>query len=290
MKLSYGLATAGLLFAVSVTTAQAQTATVEAGTSIYATLTENIHSSFNYQGETIEMRAAEPLVVDGRVVVAEGALIEAQIGGVQGSGMVGKSGTVSFHPVRITAVDGQWLPLDPTDFGDQGEGPGAGAIFAIGLFAKGRPGFVPRGTQYRITFRRDTEVATDISAPATPLAQGEVTLTGSFEEIDEIKTKKTKPGDDIELELDIPASVASLIDTGADVEIVSFDGHVPMSPVQSTSVDFDTRNNTLEVTFDWWSVLRQVPPGNTAVVVQTRLSDGRLAQANSMITTEWEVD
>jgi hypothetical protein len=34
----------------------------------------------------------------------------------------------------------------------------AGMIVAIGLFAKGTPGFVPRGTIYQVTTRRDKEV------------------------------------------------------------------------------------------------------------------------------------
>lgn len=290
MRTLYGQLSIGLLCVLSVA-AEAETTTLEAGTTIYARLMENVHSSFNTQGETVEMRAAEAIMIDGMVVIEEGALIEAAIGSVHGTGMVGKSGNVSFHPVRIAAADGQWVPLDPTDFGAQGEGPGAGAIFAVGIFAKGRPGFVPRGTQYTVTVRRDTEVAVDAGSPATELPHGEVLLSGSFDAIPVIKSKRTKPGRAIGLELDVPSDLASAVMPGENgVEIVSFDDYVPERSVRSTGVELDESDNTLSATFDWWSVVRNVPAGDSEVVVQMRLADGRLAQANLVITTDWDID
>jgi hypothetical protein len=271
--------------------ARAQTVTVQAGTSISVELMENVHSSFNTQGEVIHLQVTDPVVVDGVTVVPEGARVEAEVGNVEGTGMVGKAGGISFHPVRIAAADGQWLSLDPTNFGDEGEGAGAGMIFAIGLFAKGKPGFVPRGTNYRVTIRRDTEVSADVLAAERELSTGEVTLTGTVEPVATIRTKKSKPGRPISLELNVPSDLGSLVPTGATaVTIASFNDFVPERPVRSSMVEFDQRDNVLTATFDWWHVIRYAQPGRNSLITQVELSDGRIAQADLTMTTDWQID
>lgn len=269
----------------------AQTVTVPAGTSVPVELMENVHSSFNTQGEVIHLQVADPVIIGGVTVIPEGARVEAEISSVEGAGMVGKAGGVNFQPVRIAAADGQWIPLDPANFGDEGEGAGAGMIFAIGLFAKGKPGFVPRGTNYRVTIRRDTEVATDMFAEVREQLAGELTLSGSVDVIPRIRTKKSKPGRPISLELNVPADLASLVTTGAtDVAIVSFNDYAPERPVQSSMVELNSRDGVLTATFDWWSVIRYAQPGRNSIVTQLELSDGRLAQADLQMQTEWQID
>jgi len=252
---------------------------------------ENIHSSFNTRGEIVYMQVVDEVRVDGMTVIPKGARIEAEVGSVEGTGMMGRAGGVDFHPIRILAADGQWLALDPTNFGDAGDGAGLGAILFIGVFAKGRPGFVPRGTNYRVTIRRDTEVETDIIASARESAVADVTLSGSVQKVSTIKTKKSKPGRDIKMVLNIPPEIAPALTTEAtNVEVVSFNTYVPERPARSRTVTFDSRHGTLEVTFDWWSVIKYAQPGSNALVVQFELSDGRVAQADLNMSTTWKID
>ncbi len=270
---------------------QAQPVTMKAGSIVSVEVMENIHSSFNTQGEIVYMQVVDEVRVDGMTVLPKGARVEAEVGGVEGTGMMGKSGGINFHPIRILASDGQWLPLDPTNFGDAGEGAGIGAIVFIGVFAKGRPGFVPRGTNYRVTIRRDTEVETDIIASAREAAVADVTLSGSVQKVSTIKTKKSKPGKDIEMTLNIPAEIVPALQTGAtNVEVVSFNGYVPEQPTRSRKATLNSKRGTLEVTFDWWSIIRYAQPGSNALVVQFELSDGRLAQADLNMSTTWKID
>jgi hypothetical protein len=273
------------------TSGQAQQVTMEAGTVVPVQIMENIHSSFNTQGEVVYMQVAEEVRIDGMIVIPKGARVEAEVGNVQGTGMLGKSGGVNFFPTRILAADGQWLALDPTNFGDQGDGAGVGAVIFIGIFAKGRPGFVPLGTRYRVTIRRDTEVETDILASAREAAVADVTMSGSVEKISTIKTKKSKPGRDIKMVLNIPPEIAPELTTGAtNIEVVSFNTYVPEQPVQSRSVNFDSQKSTLEATFDWWSIIRYAQPGSNALVMLFELSDGRVAQADLNMSTTWKID
>lgn len=274
-----------------VTPLQAQPVTLEAGTIVSVEIMENIHSSFNTQGEIVYMEVVDEVRVDGMTILPKGARVEAEVGSVEGTGMMGKAGGITFHPIRILAADGQWLPLDPTNFGDAGDGAGVGAIIFIGVFAKGRPGFVSRGTNYRVTIRRDTEVETDIIASAREVAVADVTLSGSVQKVSTIKTKRSKPGRNIKIVLNIPPEIAPALTTGAtNIEVVSFNTYVPEQPARSLTVAFDSRHGTLEVTFDWWSIIRYAQPGSNALVVQFELSDGRVAQADLNMSTTWKID
>ena len=270
---------------------QAQPLIVEAGTVVPVEIMENIHSSFNTQGEIVFMQVSEEVSIDGMTVLPKGARVEAEVGGVQGTGMMGKSGGVNFFPKRILAADGQWLALDPTNFGDSGDGASVGAILLVGVFAKGRPGFVQRGTGYRVTIRRDTEVEPGNIATARETAVADVTLSGSVNKISTIKTKRSKPGKDIEIVLNIPAEVLPELSSGAtNVEIVSFNSYVPEKPARSRTTTLISKNSALEATFDWWSIIRYAHPGNNDIVVQFELADGRIAQADISMATTWKID
>jgi hypothetical protein len=213
------------------------------------------------------------------------------VGNIEGTGMVGKSGSIYFHPVRVAAADGQWIALDPTNFGDQGEGAGTGMIVAIGMFAKGKPGFVPRGTNYRVTIRRDTEVTLDVLRPAREVAVADVMLSGRVQPLRTVNMTRSRPGRDIEIELDFPSELAPLVPTGAmDVEVVSFIDYVPEEPAQSIALEINSRRNVLVASFDWWSIIKYAQPGSTALTVQFELSDGRLAQADLTMQSSWKMN
>jgi hypothetical protein len=289
MKAQIFLGAFGAVLTMAALPGKAETVTLLAGTIVSVELTENVQSAFNTQGEIIYLRVAEELSVDGKTVIPKGALVEAVVDSTAGTGMVGKSGRIYFHPVRILAADGEWLELDPTNFGDEGEGAGAGMIVALGLFAKGTPGFVSRGTIYHVTTRRDKEVELVVLRPAREVAAADVTFSGRVKPLQKVNLKRAKPGRDIELEFDCPPEMESLVPTGAtDIEVVSFIDYVPETPVQSEAVEIDSRNHLLRASFDWWSIIKYSQPGSTALTVQFELSDGRLAQADLTMESIWK--
>jgi hypothetical protein len=291
MKAPVLLGTLGVALAITALPSTAETVTITAGTTVSVELAQNVHSSFNTQGEIVYLRVVDELSVDGQTVIPQGALVEAEVGSAEGTGMIGKSGSIAFRPLRIAAADGQWLPLDPTNFGDAGEGAGVGMILAIGVFARGKPGFVARGTNYRVTIRRDTEVETDLLRPAREVAPADVMFTGSVKSLRTVNMTRNKSGGDIEIELSLPSETMSLVPTGAtDIEIISLIDYVPETPVQSIAVEIDSRRNLLAASFDWWDIIKYAQPGSTALTVQFELSDGRLARADLTMQSSWKTD
>jgi hypothetical protein len=107
--------------------------------------------------------------------------------------------------------------------------------------------------------------------------------------INKVHVERTKPGHDIELELDCAPEMESLVPTEATgIKIVSFVDYVPEKPVQSKSVKINSRKHLLRASFDWWSIIKYSQPGSTALIVQFELSDGRLAQADVSMQSKWK--
>lgn len=264
--------------------------TVLAGTTMQAKLFENANSSFNSLGETVLLIVTEDVSVNGRVVIAKGAQIKAQVNNLAQRGMMGKGGDLTFSPVSVQAVDGQWLQLDKDQMGAAGAGAHGGMIFAVGLFAKGRAAFVQRGTTYEVSVRRDTPVDTSKSVPLPALRAADAQATASVGELPRINFSTGKAGDDIVFRIQFPPELSALAGSAADsVRIVRMHDVLP-EPVKSIQVNRDTKDkNVLHATFAWWGVIKYAEPGATPVVLQCQLSDGRVAQADLVMTTEWKL-
>jgi hypothetical protein len=267
------------------------TVNVLGGTTFAAVLIENVNSSFNTIGETILLNSTDEVVVNGRVAIAKGALIKAQVSSVGQRGMVGKGGALSFSPVNVQSVDGQWLSLDKDQLGAAGDSASGGMIFAVGLFAKGKAAFVPRGTTYQLSIRRDAQVDTSQPTPPQTLPSADLQVTATVGELPRVNFSTGKRGDDIVFRLNFSPDVASLVGSAPDsVQIIRMHDAL-LEPVSSILVTRDAKDkNVLNATFGWWSVIKHAQPGETPIVLQCRLSDGRVAQADFVMTTEWKLD
>lgn len=266
------------------------TVTVLSGTTMGATLIENVNSSFNTIGETVLLNTTDEVVVGGRVAIAKGALIKAQVSSVGQRGMVGKGGDLSFSPVSVQAVDGQWLSLDKDQLGATGAGASGGMIFAVGMFAKGKAAFVQRGTTYQVSVRRDAPVDTSQLMPPKALRSADLQVTATVAELPRVNFSTGKIGDDIMFHVRFSPEAAALAGSSPDsVQIVRMHDVLP-EPVKSIQVARDAKDrNVLNATFAWWSVIKYAEPGATPVVLQCQLSDGRVAQAELVMTTEWKL-
>jgi len=265
--------------------------TVTAGTSVGAVLMENVNSGFNSVGENVLLNTTEDLAVNGRVAIAKGAQIKAQIGSLGQRGMMGKGGDLSFTPVSVQAVDGQWVPLDKDQMGARGAGASVGAIIGIGLFASGKAAFVLRGTTYDVSIRRDTAIDTSKETPGPTLQAADIDASSAIAELKRINFAAGKVGEDIVFTISLPPDIAALAGNSPDsVQIVKMAEEVLREPISAINVTRGVKaKNLLIATFGWWSVIRHAQQGVTSVVLHSKLSDGRVARAQQEMSTEWKL-
>lgn len=265
--------------------------TLIAGTAVHVVLFEHVNSGLSTLGETVDMKVAGDVRVGNQVLIAKGARVKAQVGNVGRRGMMGKGGDISFSPVSVQAVDGQWVPLDKDQLGAHGAGASVGAIVGIGMWAKGRAAFVLRGQPFEVTVRRDTVINTTQVLPQPTLRRPDVQIAATVEQVDRINFAKGKAGEDIVFDIELVPEMASLVprDSGA-VQIVKVHEDVLYEPVKAMNVRRDPqKSNMLKAVFGWWSVIKYAQPGTTPIVLQCMLSDGRVAQAQVTLTSEWKL-
>jgi len=268
------------------------TVTLVGGTTVPIELTENINTKYNTTGALVYLRVTEDIKVGNKVAIPKGALVKAKIGGIAKRGMMGKAGGLTFHPVAVAALDGQWISLDREDFGAGGGGASIGGIVGMGLFAKGAAGYVLRGTEYEVTVRRDAVIDTGKRKPLASLRKADFQTSAKFQAVKKkIKFARGKPGMDFVLDVTLTQDITSLVQQKPSaIEIVEILDHVLRKPIKPINVVLDPKkNNFISATFDWWSLVKYAQPGKTPMTVQLKLSDGRLAQAEATLETEWKL-
>lgn len=265
--------------------------TVTAGTTVGAVLMENVNSGLNSVGENVLLHTTEDVAVNGRVAIAKGAQIKAQIGGLGQRGMMGKGGDLSFTPISVQAVDGQWVPLDKDQMGARGAGASVGAILGIGLFASGKSAFVLRGTAYDVSIRRDTAIDTSKETPRPTMQAADFDASSTVAEMKRINFAAGKIGEDIIFMIRLSPEIAAMAENGPDsVQIVKIADEVLTEPIRAIKVTRDVKDkNLLIANFGWWSVIRHAQQGATPVVLHSRLSDGRVVRVQQDLSTEWKL-
>lgn len=139
------------------TFAQAQKVKLEEGSQIRLRLMESLNSATAQVGQTVAFEVLDPVVVEGTVVVAEGASAWATIIEAATKKSFGRAGKLSFRLDYVKAVDGNKIPLRASSV-NKGEGRGAtstaiitaSALFflpaaPIGMMIKGKNVDIPRG-------------------------------------------------------------------------------------------------------------------------------------------------
>lgn len=102
--------------AILITTVQADAAivTIIPGTPLKVHVVGSLSSASASVGQTFGIVVAEPMTVQGLVVVSPGATGQGHVVAVTPAGKNGKGGSLSVALDWITAVDGQQLPLAAT--------------------------------------------------------------------------------------------------------------------------------------------------------------------------------
>lgn len=149
-----------------------------------------------------------------------------------------------------------------------------------------------RGRAYEVTIRRDAVIDTGKSKPLASLRKADFQTTAKFQAVKKkIKFARGKPGNDFVLDVTLTQDITSLVQQDASaIEIVKILDHVLKKPIKPINVVLDSRkNNFISATFAWWSIVKYSQPGQTPMTVQCKLSDGRLAQAEATLETEWKL-
>ena len=270
--------------------AHSEVVTLPAGTEVSVELVENINGGLNNLGETIKLRVRDDVKIDNKTVIPKGALVKARITEIMKRGAMGKGGSVSFLPLKVVAVDRQEVVLARQTLTSQGSSATSGRTFAFGMLARGRPGFVLRGTKYELDTKRDTKINVSKPHSLPAVKKAAIQLNGKFQNTKRVKFSQGKIGDTIVLVLSNSPELANAFTTEPDniklVKIIDYTLHKPVTPIKVVK-DADTK--TIRVTFKSWDVIRYAQPGKTPITVQVKLSNGQLAQANVVLETDWKL-
>ena len=152
----------------------AQTIAVPQGTTVLAEFQHDVRSKKKETatGDFIRTRVAQDVVVDGKVVIAEGAELMLRVEYAKKAKIFGRKGHLHFEPISVWAVDGESTPLDGF-YIRQGTGRKVvTATLAIAVawpfaFLKGKQARVPKGTIVETRTRRTVEVTPRIRIPGS---------------------------------------------------------------------------------------------------------------------------
>lgn len=270
--------------------ANAEMVTLLAGTEVETDLVENINGGLNKQGDTIKLRVIQDVKVNNKIVIAKDALVTAKISSVSRKGSMGRGGGLNFYPQRIMTVDSQAIPLDKQTFTSQGGGASLGRAWFFGPMARGREGYVLRGTKYQVTIRRDTKIDVSKTYITPKLKNAALSLDGSFKKTRKVKFSLGKTGDDLILQVTLtPELNDSIPDSLESIKIVKVLDYILHEPVSPIKIEKNKKNGSVNITFSAWSIIRYAQPGETPIIIQLKLSDGKIAQVDTTLITVWKL-
>ena len=157
--------TAALFTAVLAGGAFAQALTVTEGTVVRVRLLEKLDTGSNVTvGSQIAFEVADPVMIDGKVVVRPGARATGTITEATKGKWGGRKGKLDFTIDYVEAVDGQNIRVRSTANGVKGKGNvglmAAGAILVspLAIALRGKNAVVEKGTEFSIYTDQDRNI------------------------------------------------------------------------------------------------------------------------------------
>lgn len=117
------------------------------GTELTVVTTEEISSKTATEGDPLNFKIDEDVRVDGKVVIARGALVKGEISNAKKSGRMGKGGQLSIRILSTESVDGQKIRLRAAK-GKEGDDKTGTTVALVVLF--GPLGFLKKGKDAKI--------------------------------------------------------------------------------------------------------------------------------------------
>ncbi len=275
----------------TVATAGANSVTLPAGTTLTVELAENLHSAFNSFGEIVLMKAAEDIRVDGQTVISKGTSVRVEISNIIKT-LIGKH-KLKLSAVNVETVDGQWVELDRNNFSALAPKLTAGEILLL-PWTDTVAAYVLRGAQYAVTISRDVVINTATTNAPPSLKKADLYTEAQFKDSPGVikfhKFSKRKPGKNFILKIVLTADMAAIVqDEPSTVGVVKILDDILLKPINPFFVKHDVKRRILTAAFDWWQLIKHIRPGETPMTVQLVLADGRLAQAEAILKTDWKL-
>jgi hypothetical protein len=117
------------------------------GTELTVITMEEISSKTATEGDALTFKVDEDVKVNGKVVIAKGALVKGEISNAKKSGRMGKAGTLSIRILSTSAVDDQRVKLRASK-GKEGDDKTGTTVALVVLF--GPLGFLKKGKDAKI--------------------------------------------------------------------------------------------------------------------------------------------
>jgi hypothetical protein len=117
------------------------------GTELTVITTEEISSKTAVEGDPLTFKVDEDVKINGKTVIARGALVKGEISNSKKSGRMGKGGTLSIRINSTETVDGQKVKLRASK-GREGDDKTGTTVALVVLF--GPLGFLKKGKDAKI--------------------------------------------------------------------------------------------------------------------------------------------
>ncbi|MFZ9694363.1 MAG: hypothetical protein ACO3AY_00655 [Chitinophagaceae bacterium] len=137
--------------------------TIQEGTVIRVRLLETLDSRTANMGEMVALEAADPLMIDGVIVIETGAKVTGKVIESVKNKSLGRKGKLDFSIDFVKAKDGQNVPLS-SNIKQGGKDAVVGVVAAaaiinpLALFIKGKAATINKGTEFNCYVSRDVKV------------------------------------------------------------------------------------------------------------------------------------
>jgi len=140
-----------VLSVLNPTVATAQEIDLPAGTPLMLTFSSTIDPAAVRMGEAVTLTVLQAVLVDGKTLIAAGALVSAEVTNSQKHGNVGRPGIIGVKFLSVVAVDGTRVPISGQKY-VEGENKQATSIIVtifclLGLLMDGGPVQIAAGSQ-----------------------------------------------------------------------------------------------------------------------------------------------
>ncbi len=141
----------GMEVSSSTSTTNASGVAIPDGTEIKIIATEEISGQKVVEGDPLTMKVAEDVVINGKTVIAKGAIVKGTVSSAKKKGFMGKGGDLSIRIESTETVDGQKLKLRAAKSGKGGDNMGSTVALTVlfgplGLLRRGKEAKIKEGT------------------------------------------------------------------------------------------------------------------------------------------------
>ena len=133
------------------TNSNATSVSIPDGTEIKIVTIEEISGQKVVEGDPLTFKVSEDVIINGKTVIAKGAIVKGTVSSAKKKGFMGKGGDLSVRIESTETIDGQKLKLRASKSGKGGDNVGSTVALTVlfgplGLLRKGKEAKIKEGT------------------------------------------------------------------------------------------------------------------------------------------------